>query len=210
MEHYNFHYVYEITNNINQKKYIGKHSTNNLDDGYMGSGVFIRKAIDKYGLENFTKTIIKKFDTSEEAFKFEAELVTEDVVKDRMYYNMKPGGYGGIHITDEIRKKMSESSRKRYLNSPGTTLGTTCYTDGKRNRFLKPGDEVPDGFYVGQVIPNKKCRKGCVVKPTTTGTFWVNNGTINKLMQPASEIPAGFKKGRLTKRTALGTFQKGY
>ncbi|WDR21839.1 homing endonuclease [Salmonella phage vB_SenM_UTK0003] len=209
MENCKYHYVYEITNNINGKKYIGKHSTNNLDDGYVGSGVFIKKAINKYGLENFTKIIIKKFDTSKEAFEFEAEMVTEDVVKNRMYYNAKPGGYGGIYMTEEIKKKMKESSRKRYLNSPGTTLGTTCYTNGKKNRFLKPGDKIPDGFYIGQVIPNKKCRKGCAVKPTTTGTFWVNNGTINKLMQPSSEIPVGFVKGRLMKRGINGEFIKG-
>ena len=43
-----FHYVYEITNKLNGKIYVGKHSTTNLHDGYMGSGSILKDAIAKY------------------------------------------------------------------------------------------------------------------------------------------------------------------
>lgn len=203
-----YHFVYETTNLINGKKYIGKHSTDDLNDGYLGSGKAIQQAIKKYGENNFSRTILKEFKTSEEAYMYEEEIITPEIIKSKNYYNMKPGGIGGIVMTTEVIAKMKESSAKRFENSPGTVLGTTCYTNGTKNIFIKPGELVPEGFVKGMVHPNRKSRKGCKVKPTTTGTFWVNNGAINKLIQPEGIIPDGFIKGRLMKRDSKGKFSK--
>ena len=89
---YIYHYFYKITNNLNGHFYYGVHNTNNLDDGYMGSGIRLQYAYKKYGIENFTKEILKYFDTCEEAFEYEAEIVTEDLVKDYNCYNSTRGG----------------------------------------------------------------------------------------------------------------------
>ena len=51
------HYIYLTTNNINGMKYIGKHY-GELDDPYLGSGKILKRAITKYGKENFTKSIL--------------------------------------------------------------------------------------------------------------------------------------------------------
>lgn len=61
-----YHIVYRITNNINNKVYVGVHSTEVLDDGYMGSGVNIKKSIAKHGIQNFSKDILFILDSYEE------------------------------------------------------------------------------------------------------------------------------------------------
>ena len=50
-----YHYIYKTTNLINQHYYIGMHSTNNLEDGYIGSGKKLWSQISYHGKENFNK-----------------------------------------------------------------------------------------------------------------------------------------------------------
>lgn len=56
-----YNYFYKITNKINRKYYYGVHSTDNLNDGYMGSGVRLLAAFKKYGIKNFYKEIVDFF-----------------------------------------------------------------------------------------------------------------------------------------------------
>ena len=90
-----FHYFYKITNLLNNHFYYGVHNTNNIEDGYMGSGKRLHYAYKKYGIENFEKEILKYFDTAADAFKYEAEIVNEVLVKDPKCYNIVNGGAVG-------------------------------------------------------------------------------------------------------------------
>lgn len=87
-----YHYVYKITNDIDDRYYIGKHSTNNLNDNYMGSGLLLRRLFKKYGIEHFKKEIIKMCESNDEAYKYEALLVTNETLKDKNCLNIQPGG----------------------------------------------------------------------------------------------------------------------
>ena len=73
-----FYYLYKITNLINSKIYIGVHQTSNLDDGYLGSGININRAIKKYGKENFNKEILEFFNTEEDMYIKEKEIVNHN------------------------------------------------------------------------------------------------------------------------------------
>lgn len=97
----NYHYFYKITNLINGHFYYGVHNTDDLDDGYMGSGSRLGIAYKKYGVENFKKEILVLFDTSEEAFEYESEIVNEQLISDPKCYNIVSGGIGGYKPTDK-------------------------------------------------------------------------------------------------------------
>jgi hypothetical protein len=117
-----YHTIYQITNKVNGKIYIGAHKTKNLDDGYMGSGDAIKLAIRKYGIENFTKKIVFLLDSEKEMYLKEEELVDLDFIARKDTYNKRPGGLGwsglgdyvmesgiGIHaLTFEERSKISK------------------------------------------------------------------------------------------------------
>lgn len=96
-----YYYLYKTTNLSNGKCYIGVHKTKNLDDGYIGSGKYLKNAINKYGIENFEKEIIKFFETEDKMWQEEVETINENFVKDKNNYNLRCGGFGGWDYINE-------------------------------------------------------------------------------------------------------------
>ena len=109
-----YHYLYKITNTINNKIYIGVHKTNDLNDGYMGSGKIIVSAIEKHGEQNFKKEIIQFFDTYEQALEKEKEVVNDEFLLREDVYNIRRGGLGGF---DYINKNGLWALRDGESNS---------------------------------------------------------------------------------------------
>lgn len=112
--------IYQTTNNIDGKIYVGSHKTKNLNDGYMGSGKILNQAIDKYGIENFTKDIFHVFDTSKEMYDKEAEIVDESFVQRSDTYNIRLGGSGGWdHINDIPKEERPNLVKIKELKEQG-------------------------------------------------------------------------------------------
>jgi len=114
-----YNYTYITTNLINGKQYIGDHSTNNLDDGYLGSGTTINKAIKKYNKVNFRKEILKICETKQEAFDAQEKYINKYNTLSPNGYNISPkGGYGmsGSHLNEETIEKIKKSLSGRTLS----------------------------------------------------------------------------------------------
>ena len=139
-----FHLVYQITNLVNGKVYVGKHSTKDPYDSYMGSGINIVRAIEKYGVENFTKEILFCFDKEEIAFLKEAEIVNLEFINREDTYNIVVGGnmiagswsgernpMYGKSPSQETRDKMSKSRKGLLAGEKHPMYGMT----GEKNPF---------------------------------------------------------------------------
>lgn len=115
-----FYTVYKTTNKLNGKFYIGKHKTSNLDDGYLGSGKYLKYAIIKYGKENFQKEILHIFDNEDEMNAKEKELV----VLGENSYNLCEGGQGGFgYINQNIELRIAKNKKAMKIAQKNGIMG---------------------------------------------------------------------------------------
>ena len=114
------HIVYKTTNIINGKFYYGVYDTNRNLKNYLGSGTYLKKAIKKYGKNNFKRETIKCFNIEQDAYDYERLIITEKLLLNNNCYNINIGGQGGKHKhSNETKKKLSELAKKRTgINNP--------------------------------------------------------------------------------------------
>jgi len=91
-----FHFIYKTTNLLSGKYYIGMHSTDNLEDGYLGSGKRLRYSINKHGEENHEREILEFLDSREELKRREEEVVNLNEIAKKDCMNLMVGGQGGF------------------------------------------------------------------------------------------------------------------
>lgn len=154
----NKYIIYKITNLLNNKSYIGKHITKNINDKYMGSGLVLKQSYKKHGINNFIKEIIEECETEDLMNQREIFWISELKTYTPNGYNINTGGKGGDNFThnpnkelirlkiietkrnnpqshsEEVKKKMSETRKGKSI-SP--TYSVTCIycnkTGDKRN-----------------------------------------------------------------------------
>jgi hypothetical protein len=156
--------VYQITNKINKMIYIGVHITRNINDGYMGSGRKITKAISEYGISNFEKVILYQFDNESDMIKKESELVNDSFLKRGDVYNII---IGGGFITKDLAtvRDVDGNTFDVNVSDPrissgelvGITKGNVTACDEFGNFFYIPVDDERYNKSLTSLIKLKMC-----------------------------------------------------
>lgn len=110
-EQYGF--IYITTNAINGKKYIGQRQFYKYWKSYLGSGINIRKAIKKYGKENFSREIVGIAYNQAELNLLEIEFIQKyNAIKSKEYYNVAFGGDGGNTFAGKTKEEITVIGKK--------------------------------------------------------------------------------------------------
>ena len=202
-----YYTVYKITNKLNNKFYIGKHQTKNLDDGYMGSGKLIKRAIKKHGMKNFKKDIIHIFDNEKEMNEAEKELV----ILCEECYNLCEGGKGGFSFINKLGlnwtqeknikingfKNLTPEQRQKFSKMGGNAASQKTID---RNKKTKDVTKNVDHMVTPEILKkrietqkNNNHQKG--EKNSQYGSRWITNGVVNKKLKASDEMPTGFDYG---------------
>ena len=114
---YKHNFIYLSKNSINGKIYVGFHATNNLNDGYIGSGTLFNKKVLEYGIENFSFEILEHINPLEwrEKEKYWIKEMKSHV-RYGVGYNLTEGGDGamGCKRTEESKRKMRVPKSKEH------------------------------------------------------------------------------------------------
>jgi group I intron endonuclease len=216
-----YYTVYKTTNQINGKFYIGTHKTTNLNDDYLGSGTLLKRALLRYGVENFRKEILFVFDNPEEMFSKEAELVNIDFLGEQNSYNLKTGGCGGwdyinnnLDLRIEKNKKARKNANKRLEEKYGDDWRSIVSSKGGKSKIEKYG--IDDNFvaagrtsFLGKKhsietknkIGEKSSKRQSGCGNSQFGTVWIHNSILqqNKKISKTETIPEGWVLGRKMK-----------
>lgn len=133
------HCVYKTTNLKNDRYYIGVHSSVDLNDGYLGSGVILKASVEKYGADNHKKEIMKICESREEAFDFE-KLYIKASKNDTACMNISDGGDGGFDFLKADPRRLSAIAESFRLGiSKGwqqTPEQRSALRKGEKNGFF--------------------------------------------------------------------------
>lgn len=200
-----YFYVYKTTNMVNRMFYVGCHKTRKLNDGYLGSGVRLKRAVKKYGEENFKREILSQHGSLEEMFEAEAEIVTADFVARKDTYNLTEGGQTpGLEILSLAGKKGSAVNKKN---------GTGIFSKNVQDMVKVRSNSVEHVEFMKSLQPkatkasrSKVAQRRRIDSVQKSGkqrgefnsqhnTTMITDGSTNRRISKSLPIPNGWQQG---------------
>lgn len=137
-----YHVIYKTTCLITNRYYIGMHSTDKLDDGYMGSGKRLWSSLKKHGIKNHVYEIQEYLPTRDAVKQREAELVNEKLLEDKQCMNLTTGGgweYFNATLSSERRSELGKLGgfANKHKWSEETRIRVKCALRENSSRTLR-------------------------------------------------------------------------
>jgi len=200
--------VYKTINLKNGKFYIGVHETHNINDGYFGSGKFLRNSIYYHGKENFKREILELCENKKQMYDKEREIVTEELIKNPKCMNLVVGGVG--FIDDEKHRKISRlggnATSLKLKNDPQFKKRHQEIASKKMKKQHQLGKIKYDTFTnkkhsdeTKKLMSKKHKGAGIGNKNSQYGTCWITKGDINKKIKNV-DLPQFLQEGWLRGR----------
>lgn len=132
-------YVYKIVNTINGKIYVGQKKGMPTDsENYYGSGMLIKRAIEKYGIQQFKKEILCLCFTQDELNRQETFWIQELKAYDRnLGYNISKTNFGGDTYTNNPNLENIKLNKSRETSGEKNPMFGVKYTEERRNKQRK-------------------------------------------------------------------------
>ena len=196
-----YHFIYKTTNLLSGRYYIGMHSTNDLNDGYLGSGTLLRRSINKHGKENHSIEILEFVNSREQLAAREKEIVSLQEVAKKECMNLKIGGSGGLS---------SEEHKQSFIKA-GTASRKICRQDPEwvswHSTQIKLGQEKVNfihATFLGKKHTEDSKKKIGATNATKQkgsgnsqfGKCWITDEVNNKKIHKGDLIPEGWRLGR--------------
>jgi hypothetical protein len=179
-----YHFIYKTTNILSGRYYIGMHSTDDLEDGYLGSGNRLRMSVRKHGKENFKREILEFCENRDELKKRESEIVNLDELAKKECMNLKVGGEGGW--SESAKSKFiwllkNDVNFKKQHSEKMSKVIKKAYEDGKIDKNI---NYDWTGKHHTNETKNKisNSKKGSGVGETNSqyGSCWITKNGTNK------------------------------
>jgi hypothetical protein len=155
----NFNVIYQITNLINGKIYIGAHSTDDICDNYWGSSKLLLIEIKKYGEEFFIREVLSTWPNAEEMFREEERIVNPIFINRTDTYNLGVGGRWiegdfGWRPKNEVEYRNGDNCERD--NCRDSDMGLKKQDDDQRNIYLGLMQDLLVDY--GCKVGNESCK----------------------------------------------------
>ena len=206
-----YHYIYKITRTFDDRYYIGMHSTENIDDGYFGSGKLITRSIKKHGKDKHSKEILEYLPCRNTLKLREKELVNKDLLEDASCMNLKVGGDGGWPPGVGFKGFKNLEHQQKCASAGGKVGGLIAMNKLNANPEIRKksfatrqanGSLATFGMLGKNHSDNARAKmssSGMGEKNSSYGTCWVTNGIKPfkiKKEQLDEYIQNGYSRGR--------------